>query len=438
MMNIKAIKNVNIITMDSEKRIIENGVLIIENNLIKDLGSEELLTKYNDSEVIDGNGGILMPGMINSHTHSSMIVFRSLADDVPDRLNRFLFPLEKKLVDKTLVYHGAKYGVAEMLLSGVTTFADMYFFEDEVAKAAKEMGIRAVLGETVLNFPSPDSTEPYGGVEYSEWFIKKWLGDELITPMVAPHAPYSLDDKYLKASYEMARKYNVPMMMHVAEMDYEFKKYQEEYNMTPIEYLDSIGVLGEHLIAAHCIFVSDSDIALLKEKKVGISHNVGANSKAAKGVAPVVKMYKDGLDVGLGTDGPMSGNTLDIITQMGQVGKVHKLFNKDRSLFPASEILEMATLGGAKALKLERQVGSIEIGKCADLVIVETDSVNMQPIYDYYSVMVYSANPSNVDTVFVNGEMLVRNKKLVKANLKDLQNEVRNMNKKVSDIAKTL
>lgn len=438
MMNMKAIKNVNILTMDSDKTIIEDGVLIIENNLIKDLGNKDILNNYKLDEVIDGNGGILMPGMINSHTHSSMIVFRSLADDAKDRLNRFLFPLEKKLVDKSLVYHGAKYGVAEMLLSGVTTFADMYFFEDEVARASKEMGIRAVLGETVLNFPSPDSGEAYGGIEYSKNFIEKWLGDELITPSIAPHAPYSLDDKHLKKSYDMAKKYNVPMMMHVAEMDYEFNKYKEEYNMTPIEYLDSIGILGEHLIAAHCIFVNDSDIALLKERKVGISHNVGANSKAAKGVAPLVKMYNDGLDVGLGTDGPMSGNTLDIITQMGQVGKVHKLFNKDRSLFPASEILEMATIGGAKALKLDKKVGSIEVGKFADLLIVETDSVNMQPIYDYYSVMVYSANPSNVDTVFVNGEMLVRNKKLVKFDLKEIQSEVRNMNKKVSDIAKTL
>ncbi len=437
-MNIKLIKNVDIITMDSEKRIIEDGVLVIENNLIKEIGTLDLINEYKNAQIIDGNGGILMPGMVNSHTHSSMIVFRSLADDVPDRLNRFLFPLEKKLVDKELVYKGAKYGIAEMLLSGVTTFADMYFFEDEVARAAKEMGIRAVLGETILNFPSPDSKEAYGGITYSDSFIKKWLDDELITPSIAPHAPYSLDDEHLKKSYEMAKKYDVPMMMHLAEMDYEIKKYREECNMTPVEYLDSIGVLDSNLIAAHCILVSEKDIELLKEKNVGISHNVGANSKAAKGVAPVYKMYKDGLDIGLGTDGPMSGNTLDIITQMGQVAKVHKLFNEDRSLFPAKEVVEMATLGGAKALKLEKKIGTIEVGKCADLVILETESVNMQPIYDHYSVMVYSANPSNVDTVIVNGQILVRDKKLTKANLREIQNDVREMNKIVSDIAKTL
>lgn len=432
------IKNVNILTMNSRKDIIENGVLVIRDNIIVDIGNDSLLNKYSFDSIIDGKEGILMPGMINTHTHSSMVVFRSLGDDVPDRLKRYLFPLEQMLVNKDLVYLGAKYGVAEMLLGGVTTFADMYYFEDEVAKAAKELGIRGVLGETILNFPSPDSKEPYGGLEYSEWFIEKWINDDLIIPAVAPHAPYTNDTEHLKKAAMLAEKYNVPMMMHVAEMDYEYEQYKKQYNMTPVQYLDSIGVLNEKFIAAHSILVTDEDIDLLEKRKVGISHNIGANSKGAKGVAPITKMYEKGMKVGLGTDGPMSGNTLDILTQMALVGKVHKLFNKDRSLFPASEIVEMATIGGARVLNLDDKIGSIEIGKRADLVIFEIESVNMQPIYDYYSVLVYSANPSNVQTVIVDGKILVENKKLKNFNLIELIKQLKAMKGKISEVASQL
>lgn len=407
------IKNVNVLTMNKEKDIIENGVVVLDDHIIHDIGHEELLDQYPCDHIIDGNNGILIPGMINTHTHASMVVFRSLGDDVPNRLKRYLFPLEKMLVDKGLVYLGAKYGILEMLLGGVTTFTDMYFYEDEVAKAAKELGIRGVLGETIMNFPSPDSEEPYGGLAYSKWFIEKWKDDDLIIPAVAPHALYTNDKDHLQMAAALSDKYHVPMMMHVAEMEYEYKQCIEEHHMTPVKYLDSIGVLSDRFLVAHGILVTEEDIDLLEKRKVGIAHNVGANSKGAKGVAPITEMFRRGMKVGLGTDGPMSGNTLDIVTQMSLVGKVHKLFNHDRRLFPASEILEMATIGGARALNLDKDIGSIEVGKKADLVLVETSSVNMQPIYDYYSVLVYSANPSNVDTVIVDGKVLVKNKQLV-------------------------
>ncbi|MCT4542559.1 MAG: amidohydrolase [Vallitalea sp.] len=434
------IKNVNILTMNKNKDIVENGVIVIENNIIKDIGNEELLNKYSCGNIIDGKNGILIPGMINTHTHASMVVFRSLGDDVPNRLKRYLFPLEKMLVNKELVYIGAKYGILEMLLGGVTTFADMYYFEDEVAKAAKVLGIRGILGETIVDFPSPDSEKPYGGLEYSKSFIENYKDDELIIPAVAPHAIYTNDKEHLKRAYDIANRYKVPMMMHVAEMDYEYNNCIKEYNMTPIQYLDSIGILDERFISAHSILVSDKDIEILDKKNVGISHNVGANSKGAKGVAPIIKMHEKGMKIGLGTDGPMSGNTLDIVTQMPLVGKIHKLANNDRSIFPSSEILEMATIGGAKALNLDDEIGSIEIGKKADLVLFETDSVNMQPIYDYYSVLVYSANPSNVDMVIVNGKIIVKNKILVGDNntQKELINQLQIMKKKILDIANKL
>ena len=443
MRKITIIQNVTVIAMNENKEVIEEAIVAFEKNKIIYVGhksyKEEILkTKDYDFEIIDGNNGILMPGMINCHTHVSMVPFRSLADDCKDRLKKYLFPLEQRLVNKDLVYIGAKYGIAEMLLGGVTTFCDMYYFEDEVAKAAKELNIRAILCETIVDFPSPDSDEIFGGLKYSKEFIEKWKGDNLITPGVAPHAPYTNNDKSLKEAYKISKKYNIPITMHVAEMDYEFKECIEKYNLTPVQYLNSLGILDSNFISAHTILVDDRDINILKEKGVGISHNIGANSKGAKGVAPIIKMKEQNINVGLGTDGPMSGNTLDIITQLSQVAKIHKLFNNDRSLLPSYEVLEMATIGGAKVLGIEKEVGSIEIDKKADMILIETESVNMQPIYDYYATIVYSANPSNIDTVIIDGEIVVKNKKLISGNFKDIRKDLLSLKNKIEKVSEKL
>lgn len=440
MRNIKVIENVTIITMNENMDIIENGALVIEDNKILEIGDCNIKNNYMDSniEVIDGNEGILIPGMINCHTHASMIPFRSLADDYKDRLKRYLFPLEQRLVDKELVYIGAKYAICEMLLGGVTTFCDMYYFEDEVARAAEELNIRGVLCETALNFPSPDSKESYGGLDYAEEFIKKWKDNNLVTPGVAPHAPYTNSDEALIRAYNLSKKYDVPLTMHVAEMDYEYDKYINEYKMTPVEYLDSLNILDENFISAHTVLVNDSDIEILRERGVKVSHNIGANAKGAKGVAPILKMMDKGIDIGLGTDGPMSGNTIDIITQMPLVGKIHKLFSKDRSVLPSPELLKMATIGGARVLGMDNHIGSLEVGKKADMVIIETESVNMQPIYDYYGTIVYSANPSNVDTVIVDGKIVVRNKRIVSGDFREIRNEIIGLRHKIKTVAETL
>lgn len=432
------IKNVNILTMNNEKEVIENGVVVIRDGLIEAVGGEEIAKEYDEENVIDGEDGILMPGMINTHTHAAMVAFRSLGDDVADRLKRYIFPLESMLVDRDLVAVGSAYGIAEMLLSGVTTFTDMYYFEDEVAKAAKKLGIRAVLGETVVDFPAPDTSEAYGGLAYGEEFIKKWKDDGLITPAIAPHAPYSNDSDHLKRALHIAEKYDVPMLMHVSEMDFEIEKYRTEYNMTPIQYLDSLGVLNERFVAAHLIHTTEEDMYIIEKRNIGIAHNIGANAKAGKGVPPLKEMYRKGLRVGLGSDGPMSGNTLDIITQMSLVGKIHKLFNKDRTLFSSKEIVDMATIGGARALGMDKYIGSIQKGKKADLVILETSSVNMQPIYDYYSTIVYSSNPSNVDTVIVDGKVLVRNKRFTEFDFDKCKEELKILSKKIIKAAKKL
>lgn len=435
---ITIIKNINILTMNDNKDIIENGIVAYKNNKIIYVGNENIYENKDNIEVIDGEDGILMPGMINCHTHVSMVAFRSLADDYKDRLKRYLFPLEQRLVDKRLTYIGAKYGIAEMLLGGVTTFCDMYYFEDEVAKAAKELNIRGILCETVIDFPSPDSKEKFGGLEYSKWFIEKWKDDELIIPGIAPHAPYTNNDKSLKEAYKISKKYNVPITMHVAEMDYELKEYKDKYNLTPVGYLDKLGILDSNFISAHTILVNDEDIQILKIRDVKVSHNIGANSKGAKGIMPIFKMKENNIDIGLGTDGPMSGNTLDIITQMSQVGKIHKLFNNNRTLLPSVELVEMATIGGARVLGIDNKVGSIEVGKNADLVLIETQSVNMQPIYDYYSTIVYSSNPSNVDTVIVNGDIVVKNKKLVSGDFNKIRKDLLKLKNEISEVSKTL
>ncbi|MDZ4994654.1 amidohydrolase family protein [Clostridium perfringens] len=435
------LKNVTVLTMNENKEIIENGIVAFQGNRIiyvgNDINKEEIFKREGYKvEIIDGEEGILMPGMINCHTHGSMVPFRSLADDCKDRLKRYLFPLEQRLVDEELTYIGAKYAIAEMLLGGVTTFCDMYYFEDEVAKAAKELNIRGILCETIVDFPSPDSKEAFGGLDYAIDFIEKWKDDDLITPGIAPHAPYTNTDGSLKEAYRISKNYNVPITMHLAEMDYELKECIEKYSLTPVGYLDKLGVLDSNFIAAHAVLVNDDDIEILKKNGVKVSHNIGANVKGAKGVAPILKFKESGINVGLGTDGPMSGNTLDILTQMSQVGKIHKLFNNDRTILPSVELVEMGTIGGAKVLGIDKEVGSIEAGKKADLTLIETKSVNMQPIYDYYAAIVYSANASNVELVVVDGKIVIKNKRLLSENFSEIRKSLLNLQDKIKKVAR--
>ncbi|MBP3886745.1 MAG: amidohydrolase [Cellulosilyticum sp.] len=420
------ITNVWILTMDQNLTEYKEGFLTIEKDKIVAMGhmKDYVGSTNQEEEIIDGKGGILMPGMINVHTHVSMVPFRSLGDDCKDRLRRFLFPLENECMTPELVYHGAKYGIGEMLLSGVTTMMDMYYFEDEVAKAADEMGIRAFVGETVINFATCDTTEPYGGLGYGEELIKKWKGHERIVPFIAPHATNTNSEEALIKANELSKKYDVPFSMHVAELDYEMDYFREQYQTTPIGFLNDIGVLNDRLVAAHCIYLSKEDIGLMKENGVGVAHCIGSNTKAAKGVAPIKALLEVGVPVGLGTDGPSSGNTLDVLTQFKLFANFHKVTNQDRSIFPAKEIVKLGTSSGAKVLHEEKRIGSLEVGKKADLVLVETESVNMFPIFDAYSALVYSANASNVEMVFVNGKCVVKDKQLVHADLRKIRKDL--------------
>jgi 5-methylthioadenosine/S-adenosylhomocysteine deaminase len=408
------IKNAWILTMNEKMEQFPKGYILVDGDKIIDVGAmDSLPNDFTYDQCVDAKGAILLPGMVNTHTHIGMIPFRSLGDDYPDRLRRFLFPLENECMNQQLAYTSAKYAIAEMQLAGVTTFFDMYYFEQQLAEAAEEMHSRGILAETVIDTVTVDVPEPMGGLDYAQSFLPKWQENGRIQASVAPHAPYSNTIEVLQQADALSRKYDVPWMMHVSEMDFELEKYRKEHNQTPIEFLEEVGVLSPRLVAAHCIHLSDHDIELLKKNDVKVAHCIGANTKSAKGVARVRDLLAAGVTVGLGTDGPSSGNTLDLFSQMRLFANFHKTFLQDRSAFPAEEIVKLATCGGANVLGMEKQIGSIEAGKQADFILVETDSVNMFPIFDPYSALVYSANAGNVRDVFIAGKQVVVGKKLV-------------------------
>ncbi|MDH3402099.1 MAG: amidohydrolase [Acidobacteriota bacterium] len=426
------IVNGHLVTMDGEFRVIEDGTVAVEGSRIVGVGGPELAGLFAAEETIDAGGDLVMPGMVNTHTHASMTIFRGLGDDVPDRLRRFIFPLEAAVVDADHVFKGALLGAVEMVLGGATTFVDMYYFEDAVARAARAVGVRAVLGETIIGFPAPDAEIPYGGLDYARRFIAEFAGDELVTPALAPHAPYTMDREHLELVAAAARELDVPVLVHLAETRAEIEQIEREHGLSPVEYLDAVGLLSDRLVAAHCIFVDAADIELLRERGVGVSHNIVSNVKAGKGVAPVLAMRAAGLDVGLGTDGPMSGNTLDMMGLLGYTAKLHKLAQLDRSVMPARDVVEMATIGGARAIDMEDRIGSLEVGKLADLLIVDVDSVHMIPMYDVYSALVYAAGAQDVRTVIVHGRQVVRDRELLTVDVERLKADVRELTDEIA------
>ena len=419
-------RNAWILTMDNRMTEYSNGYLIFDNDIIQEIGSMTNYIADKADKWIDAKGGILLPGFINAHTHCGMIPFRSLGDDCPDRLRRFLFPLEKEVVDETLIELSTAYAIAEMQLAGITTMCDMYYFENVVADVAKNMNMRALVGETIINQQTPDSTNTKESMDYTVDLINQWQDDKLIHPIIAPHAPNTNTEQCLRDILDLSKLYQVPITLHVSEMSYEMEYFREKYNQTPIEFLESIGFFEVPVVLAHCIMLTKNDIKILeKYPNVSVVHCIGANTKSAKGVAPIRSLLEHGVTVALGTDGPSSGNTLDLFTQMRMMANFQKTYLNDRSAFPAKEIVRLATVGGACALGLEHEVGSLTVGKKADLTLVETQSVNMFPIYDAYAALVYSANATNVRDVWVNGVSVVKDKKLTKFSVEELQSELK-------------
>ncbi len=406
-----------VVTMDSGRTIVQNGSVAVKGDAIVAVGPRaEVENRYKAAQTIDARGKLVLPGFINGHTHVPMTLFRGLHDDVTlqDWLYKYIFPAEAKNVNEEFVRWGTRLAAAEQIRSGVTTFADMYYFEDAVAEETKAAGMRGVLGETFIDFPAPDNKTNAEMLAYTEKFLERWQGDALIHAAPAPHSIYTCSKKTIQDAAALAAKYHAPLLMHVSEMKKEWEDSEKTNGMSPVQYLDKLGVLGPELVAAHCIFVDEADRKLLAERRVGCVHNPSSNMMIASGVAPVPEMRAAGVAVGLGTDGPAgSNNDLDLMEEIDLAAKLAKISKMNPLALNAKAVVEMATIDGARALHMENEIGSLEAGKKADLILISLDEPNAVPMYDVYAQVAYSLKGSDVETVVIGGRVVMRERKLL-------------------------
>lgn len=423
-----------IITMDNDLTVLKNGTLAIVGGKISDIGDYNAVSKkYSSKNIINGKNTAVLPGLINTHTHAAMVYFRGMADDLPlkEWLEEHIWPAEKKWLCNDFVSDATGLACLEMLKAGITTYNDMYFFEDASSKAAKKIGMRAVLGAAIVDFPtvSGNSVDEY--LSKAERFINEWQGDDLIVPCIAPHSAYACSPETLKKVKELADKYNVMIHTHLSETRWEVEEIKGKYGLTPVAHLKKIGLLDENIIAAHCVWVDEKDIEAIAKHKVGVSHCIESNLKLSSGIAPVPDMLKAGVKVSLGTDGAASNNDLNILSEMSTAAKVHKAVSNDPTVLDAKKALLMATKCGADALGLGGITGSLEKGKAADIAIINLNKPHLTPLYDIYSHIVYSARPSDVETVFVNGKLVVDKGMLCTADEEEILSKARQWRGKI-------
>lgn len=413
------ITNGTVVTMDARGRVLPSGAVAIDGTDIVAVDTADAIAaRFSARETIDAAGGVILPGLINTHTHAPMVLYRGLADDLAlqEWLEKYIFPAEAKTVSPEFVRVGTRLAALEMIQSGTTTYADMYYFEDDIARETKAAGLRGVLGQTIIQFPVADAKTPAEGLARAELFITGWRNDPLITPAVAPHAMYTLDGPTLKAARDLSLKYSVPTLIHLAETASEAQVAKERGKASPVEYLDSLGFLGPGVVGAHGVWVSGHEMALLKLHGVGIAHNPGSNMKLASGTAPVPGYLETGVSLGLGTDGAASSNDLDMFQAMRLAALLHKVQSMDPRVASAKEVLEMATIGGAKALGLSKQIGSLEPGKRADVIVVSMAGARQTPMFDPVSHLVYVAHGGDVRATVVNGRALMRDRAMLTLN----------------------
>jgi 5-methylthioadenosine/S-adenosylhomocysteine deaminase len=408
------INNGIVMTMDADNRILANGSITVSGDTIAAIGPAAADDRAAAGQVIDAGGGIIMPGLVNTHTHAAMTLFRGLADDLPlmDWLNDHIFPAEA-LLDPDKVHAGTLLGCAEMILSGTTSFCDMYLFTESVARAAKTAGLRAVVGEVLYDFPSPSYGPIADGFAYTRRLIEVWRDDPLVSIAVEPHSPYLCSPDLLIEAADMARANDVRMVTHLSETQQEVDRIQSTYKATPVQHLANLGVLGRHLLACHCVVLSQADMALLARHAVNVSHNPESNMKLAAGVAPVADLIALGVCTGLGTDGCSSNNNLDLFAEMDSAAKLHKAWRLDPTVMDAATVLRMATIGGARALGLDHLTGSLEVGKKADIIVIDTRKPHLTPMYHPASHLVYAVGGSDVSTSVVNGRVLMKERQLL-------------------------
>lgn len=403
-----------VVTMDAQHRLIEDGAVATRGERIVAVGKRtDLEAQFQPKQRLDRPQALIMPGLINTHTHAAMSLLRGLADDLrlQDWLEKYIFPAEAKNVTPDYVLWGTRLACLEMMLSGTTTYVDMYYFEDRVAQATKEAGLRGVLGESVIGFPAPDAKTPADALRLTESFIQQYKSDPLIVPAVAPHALYTNSDADLRASRRLANKYGVPLLIHLSETKRENDDARAKRGMSPTQTLDAAGVLDGPTIAAHGVWLDDDDIKILKAHNVGVAHCPSSNMKLASGVAPVLKLLSSGINTGLGTDGPAgSNNDFDLMEEINLASNLQKVISGDPTALPALQAIEMATTLGARVAGLEKEIGSLETGKRADLITIRLDRPHAVPLYNVYSHIVYALKASDVQDVTVNGKPLVRDR----------------------------
>ena len=423
-----------IVTMDQTRRVIEDGGIAVSDGRIVAIGPRaEIERAYTSRQRVSAVGKVLTPGLINGHTHVPMVLFRGLADDLDlqEWLTKYIFPAEAKNVTEQFVRVGARLGLAEMIRGGTTTYCDMYYFEDAIADETAKAGVRGVLGETVIDFPVADNKTNAEAMAYVERFVARWKGHDLIVAAIAPHAPYTVSEEHLKAARAFSDRTGVPIVTHIAETKREVDDMVKAKGASPVAYLDRIGFLNQRVIAAHMVWPQDGEIAILQSRGVGVVHNPQSNMKLAAGVAPVPRMLNDGVLLGLGTDGAASNNDLNMWEEMDTVAKLHKVFTGDPKVISAQQAFELATIRGAQALHLEKEIGSLEVGKRADLLIINRDTLNQIPVYNIYSDLVYATKASDVETVIINGRLVMRDRRLLTLNEVAVKNEARAFRDKI-------
>ena len=425
-----------VVTMDGARTIYEDGAVAIVADTIAAVGPRaEIERSYRPRQTIAARGRLVLPGFINGHTHAPMTLLRGLHDDVTldDWLRKYIFPAERRNVDEAFVRWGTRLAAAEQIRSGVTTFADMYYFEDAVAEETKSAGMRGVLGETFIDFPAPDNKNGAQMLAYTERFLRKWEGDALIHAAPAPHSIYTCSQKTLQDAAALARKYHAPILIHVAEMKKEWDDSEKQNGMSPVQYLHKLGVLGADVVAAHCIFVDAADREILAQLHVGCVHNPSSNMMLASGVSPVSEMRTAGVAVGLGTDGPAgSNNDLDLMEEMDLAAKLAKITKMDPLALNARAVVEMATIDGARALHMEKEIGSLEKGKKADLILISLEEPNAVPMYDVYAQLAYALKACDIETVVIGGRIVMRDRKLLTVDEEQAMSKARDYGKKIA------
>lgn len=422
-----------VLTMNASMEVFDEGAIAVREDKIVAVGeSKAIQAEYEAAEIIDCTGQIVMPGIINTHTHLSMTLLRGLADDL--RLDvwllGYMMPTERVFVTPEFVNLGAKLAMAELIMGGTTTFADMYYYEDEVAKAAAEIGMRGLCGQTILKFPAPDAESYEMSLAYTEQFIQQWKGHPLVIPSVAPHAPYTSTDNMLEACANLAKKYDIPLIIHVSETRQEVEDSREEFGMPPVPRIKKLGVLDHKCLCAHCVHVDKGEIRTLYNHNAGVAHNPTSNLKLASGIAPVNEMLEQGVNVGIGTDGTASNNDLDMFTEIHLTALLAKTATNDPTTVPAKQALLMATRMGAQACHIDDITGSLEVGKRADIITLNQNGIHNTPAFRHdpdsvYAQVVYASKSTDVQDVMCNGRWLMRERQLQTVDVAPIATEAR-------------